>query len=56
MYIPVSVKLITHKTKSKIFTKFTHIKHKSKTNITQSAGTYTFMKHLREIINQKVIK
>ena len=38
------------------FTKFTYIKHRTKTNITQSPGMYLFMAYLREIINQKVIK
>ena len=31
-------------------------KHKNKTNITQSPGTFMIMIYLRKIINQKVIK
>ena len=39
-----------------IFTKLTHVKHKNKTIIAQSPGTYIFMTYLREMINQNVIK
>ena len=41
--------------KTKTFTKFTPIKHKNKTNMTQSTGIM-FMTYLREMINQLVIQ
>ena len=62
MYISASNKSITQKAqsmKTKSFSsilKFTHKKHKNKTNITQLPGTYTFMAYLREIKKQKVVK
>ena len=37
-------------------TKFTQMKHKNKTNITQYQDAHMFMTYLREIINQKPIK
>ena len=63
MYISTSIKSITQKTKSMntktfffIYTKLTHIKHKNKTNIAQSSGTYIFIAYLREMVNQKITK
>ena len=36
-----------------LYTKFTHMKHEYKTDITQSLDTYIFMTYVRVIVNQK---